>query len=124
MAAKTEARVLELRRVRPHWAPPASATSSAREGVEPLPSLSGIYRALLRHGLVERHARRKDAAHLQALGRPMELWQLDVVGGVLIADGTDAKVLTGVDDHSRYCVCCGVMARARTCGLSLSLELL
>jgi transposase InsO family protein len=42
----------------------------------------------------------------------MELWQLDVVGGVLTDDGTEAKLLTGIDDHSRYVVCCGVMARA------------
>lgn len=42
----------------------------------------------------------------------MELWQLDVVGGVLLSDGTECKVLTGVDDHSRFCVCAGVMLRA------------
>ena len=37
------------------------------------------------------------AAGLQAVGagRPMELWQLDVVGGVLLRDGTECKVLTG-----------------------------
>ena len=37
---------------------------------------------------------------------------MDVVGGVLLADGTEAKVLTGVDDHSRFCVCAGIMVRA------------
>jgi hypothetical protein len=42
----------------------------------------------------------------------MELWQLDVVGGVLLDDGTEAKILTGVDDHSRFCVCSGIMIRA------------
>jgi transposase InsO family protein len=42
----------------------------------------------------------------------MELWQLDVVGGVLLADGKECKVLTGFDDHSRFVVCAGVMARA------------
>ena len=42
----------------------------------------------------------------------MELWQLDVVGGVLLADGKECKVLTGIDDHSRFVVCAGVMARA------------
>ncbi len=42
----------------------------------------------------------------------MELWQMDIVGGVLIADGTECKVLTGIDDHSRYCVCSGIMVRA------------
>jgi hypothetical protein len=29
----------------------------------------------------------------------MELWQLDVVGGIVLSDGTELKVLTGVDDH-------------------------
>ena len=37
---------------------------------------------------------------------------MDVVGGVLLADGTGAKILTGIDDHSRYVVCAGVMERA------------
>ena len=42
----------------------------------------------------------------------MELWQMDVVGGVLLADGRQCKVLTGIDDHSRFIVCAGVMTRA------------
>jgi hypothetical protein len=42
----------------------------------------------------------------------MELWQMDVVGGVLLADGREAKVLTGIDDHSRFVVCAGLMLRA------------
>ena len=37
---------------------------------------------------------------------------MDVVGGVRLADGSEAKVLTGVDDHSRFCVAAGVMASA------------
>jgi hypothetical protein len=35
----------------------------------------------------------------------MELWQMDIVGGFALRDGTFAKCLTGVDDHSRLCVC-------------------
>jgi hypothetical protein len=42
----------------------------------------------------------------------MELWQMDVVGGVLLADGSECKVLTGIDDHSRFVVCSGVMTKA------------
>jgi Transposase and inactivated derivatives len=42
----------------------------------------------------------------------MELWQMDAVGGVLLADGRECKVLTGIDDHSRFIVCAGVMLRA------------
>jgi hypothetical protein len=30
----------------------------------------------------------------------MELWQFDVVGGIYLADGSELKCLTGVDDHS------------------------
>jgi hypothetical protein len=44
----------------------------------------------------------------------MELWQMDVVGGFLLADGSHAKALTGVDDHSRFCVSARLMPRERT----------
>ena len=47
-----------------------------------------------------------------ATGRPMELWQLDIVGGIRLADGGEAKVVTGVDDHSRFCVIAAVVRRA------------
>ena len=36
---------------------------------------------------------------------------MDVVGGFPLADGTSAKALTGIDDHSRMCVCARLMAR-------------
>jgi hypothetical protein len=42
----------------------------------------------------------------------MELWQMDIVGGVFLADGSEAKVVTGVDDHSRFCVIAQVVRRA------------
>jgi transposase len=114
MPAVIEARVLELRRNRPHWGPMSLRHQLAREGMAPLPSVSGIYRALLRHGLIEPKARRKKLPTYKRWerGRPMELWQMDVVGGVLLDDGTECKVLTGVDDHSRYCICAGIMLRA------------
>ena len=38
---------------------------------------------------------------------------MDVVGGVLLADGRQAKVLTGIDDHSRFVVCAGLMRGRR-----------
>jgi hypothetical protein len=44
----------------------------------------------------------------------MELWQMDTVGGFLMADGTTAKALTGVDDHSRFCVSAKLMPKERT----------
>jgi transposase InsO family protein len=42
----------------------------------------------------------------------MALWQMDLVGGIFLADGTEAKLVTGVDDHSRFCVICRVVVRA------------
>jgi Integrase core domain len=56
----------------------------------------------------------------------MELWQFDVVGGFLLADGRRAKALTGVDDHSRFCVSAFLMVREtaqRVCdGLALAMR--
>jgi Integrase core domain len=42
----------------------------------------------------------------------MELWQPDIVGGIQLADGGEAKVVTGVDDHSRFCVIATVVRTA------------
>lgn len=114
MPAVIEAQVCELRRQHSYWGPARIAYRLARDGVDPVPSHMGIYRALVRHGLVvphERHKRLRDFKRWER-GRPMELWQLDVVGGVLLADGTECKVLTGIDDHSRFVVLAGVMTRA------------
>jgi transposase InsO family protein len=114
MPAAIEARVLELRRRRPTWGHVNIAHQLRREGVDPVPSLSSVYRALVRHHLIEPKARRKRLPTYKRWerGRPMELWQMDVVGGVLLDDGTECKVLTGIDDHSRFSVCAGVMVRA------------
>jgi transposase InsO family protein len=79
-----------------------------------VPSLTTIYRVLVRHGLIDpvpRRRRREDYRRWQR-ERPMELWQLDIVDGIHLADGSEAKVVTGVDDHSRYCVIAHVVRRA------------
>jgi hypothetical protein len=44
----------------------------------------------------------------------MELWPRDLVGGFGLADGTSLKALTGIDDHSRFCVSAWLMPRERT----------
>jgi len=71
-----------------------------------LPSESAVYRALLRLNLIDADARRPRDRKWKRWerGKPMELWQMDVVGGFLLADGRRVKALTGVDDHSRFCV--------------------
>jgi hypothetical protein len=42
----------------------------------------------------------------------MELWQMDVMGGVLLTDGRELKAVTGIDDHPRFCVAAGLVERA------------
>ena len=43
---------------------------------------------------------------------------MDLVGGFLLADGSRAKALTGIDDHSRFCVSAAPdAARAHPAGL-------
>ena len=37
---------------------------------------------------------------------------MDVVGGVRLVDGSESKVITGLDDHARFCVSAFVTARA------------
>jgi hypothetical protein len=41
----------------------------------------------------------------------LELWQLDVMEARL-SNGSAVKILTGVDDHSRFCVVAHAMPRA------------
>ena len=69
---------------------------------------------LVRHHLIEPKKQRKRLRTYKRWerGRSMELRQMDIVGRVLLDDGTECKVLTGVDDHSRFCVCAGIMVRA------------
>ena len=114
MAPVTEARIVELRREHPGWGPRTLEHHLRREGFDPVPGRSSIYRCLIRHGLVTPEARKRKRADYKRWerARAMELWQMDVVGGVRLADGTEAKVVTGIDDHSRFCVSAHVVQRA------------
>jgi transposase InsO family protein len=111
---KVEDRIVTLRRSHPSWGPVRLLCQLEREQVREVPSHMAIYRALVRHHLIEPKNQRKRLRTYKRWerSRPMELWQMDVVGGVLLDDGTECKVLTGVDDHSRFCVCAGIMVRA------------
>jgi transposase InsO family protein len=116
MPAAVEAAVLELRRSRPYWGPRRLVFELAKRRVAPLPSESAVYRALVRARMIDPALRDRRSRKWKRWerGAPMELWQMDVVGGFPLADGTCAKVLTGVDDHSRFCVSARLMARERT----------
>jgi transposase InsO family protein len=113
MPAEVEALVCDLRRTHPFWGPVRLAHELSRRGVDPPPSRSGVYRALLRHRLIDttRRPKRTDWVRWER-HRPMELWQMDVVGGIMLTDGTELKALTGIDDYSRFVVIAALMERA------------
>ncbi|MGC1183825.1 MAG: IS481 family transposase [Candidatus Dormiibacterota bacterium] len=116
MPVPIEALVLELRRTHRYWGARRLVLELIRRQVDPVPSESAVYRCLVRAGVVEaaKRRRRKETWKRWERGEPMELWQMDIVGGFLLADGTSAKALTGVDDHSRFCVSARLMPRERT----------
>jgi transposase InsO family protein len=114
MPAEVEARICELRRHHPGWGQRRLAYELIRDGVDPPPGLTSIYRALVRNGLIQPKARRRPKAAWRRWerARPMELWQLDVMGGIWLTDGRELKAVTGIDDHSRFCVAAGLIERA------------
>jgi transposase InsO family protein len=112
--AAVEVRICELRRRHPDWGPRRLHHELGRDGLQPLPSRSAIYRALVRHRLIEPATRRRRKVDYRRWerDRPMELWQLDVMGGIWLTDGAELKAVTGIDDHSRFCVMAGLVQRA------------
>src|SRR5690348_12866479 len=116
MSAAVEAQLLEMRRAKPYWGARRLVLELGRKGVELAPSKSAVYRSLVRAGVIDplQRQRRKETWKRWERAAPMELWQFDVVHGFLLADGTSAKALTGIDDHSRFCVSARLMARERT----------
>jgi len=73
-----------------------------------------LTRALVGRGLVDptvRKRRRSDYKRWER-SRAMELWQMDIMGGVRLSDGSELKVVTGIDDHSRFCVSARLVRRA------------
>ncbi len=114
MGAVVEARIVGMRRAHPGWGPSRIRWELERAGVQPLPGRSSVYRALIRHGLVDpkKRKRRPEDYRRWERGRAMELWQMDVVGRIFLNGGVEVKVVTGIDDHSRFVVCAKVVARA------------
>lgn len=114
IAGEAEALVCELRRRHPGWGPRRLVHELERRGVMPVPSRATVYRVLVRNGLVEPGVRKRRRSDYRRWERSaaMELWQMDIVGGILLADGGECKMVTGIDDHSRFMVIAKVVQRA------------
>jgi cyanophycinase-like exopeptidase len=67
----------------------------------------------------KRKRRRQDCKRWQREA-PTQLWQLDITASVFLTDGTELKLISGLDDHSLYCVIATVVrrgtARAQSAG--------
>ncbi|MFP5252926.1 MAG: hypothetical protein ACLGH4_03920 [Actinomycetes bacterium] len=93
-----------------------------------VPSERTIDRVLIRQGLLRTRPRKRPRSSFLRFERPgsMQLWGIDIVGGVWIVDTVtaelrEAKVVTGVDDHARFCVLAKVVQRATGRAVCLAL---
>lgn len=111
LSAEVEAVICELRRAYPRWGPRRIAYELGLRGVTPAPGRTTVYRVLVRNGLVEPHKQ----THRRSYKRwqreaPMQLWQIDIMSGIFLAGGRECKLVTGIDDHSRFVVMAQVVA--------------
>jgi transposase InsO family protein len=121
-----EVEIARMRSSHPSWGPRRLVFELGKREITV--SESAVYRALVRLNLIDPTGRRRRDRKWKRWerGTAMELWQMDVVGGFVLADGTRAKALTGIDDHSRFCVSAYLMVRETSrnvCeGLALALR--
>jgi len=119
--AVVEVAVAEMRRKHPRWGsrrirmellrrPPAGMSVPAERTID---------RILIRQGLLRARPQKRPRESYQRFERPgpMQLWGIDIVGGISLVDVVtgevrEAKLVTGVDDHSRFCVMAAVVERA------------
>jgi transposase InsO family protein len=111
--AEVESAVCELRRAHPKWGPKRLVFEMDRRGHGTV-TRSTVYRVLVRNGLIEPKSRKRRRQDFKRWERPvaMQLWQLDVTASAFLADGREVKIVTGIDDHSRYCVIAKAVMRA------------
>jgi transposase InsO family protein len=120
-----EVAVAEMRRGHPRWGSRRIRLELLRKpgpwqsaGMV-VPSERTIDRILIRQGLLRQRPRKRPRDSYLRFERPgpMQLWGIDIVGGIQIVNTTtgelrEAKIVTGVDDHSRFCVMATVVERA------------
>jgi transposase InsO family protein len=129
-----EVAVAEMRREHPRWGSRRIRLEMLRKpgprspaGLV-VPSERTIDRILHRQGLARARPRKRPRESYVRFERPgpMQLWQMDIVGGLRLVSAVtgelrEAKVVTAVDDHSRYCVIATVAERATSRAVCLAL---
>ncbi len=101
---------------RPPALGPAHDRPLPRRGRSRAPPSRLDHRCLVRHRLIDpkkRRRKREDYRRWERL-KAMELWQMDVMGGVQLSDGRELKLVSGIDDHSRFCISAKLVERATT----------
>ena len=102
----------EMRRALSRWGARRICFELRRNGVAPVPLRARVYRVLVRNRLVDAQAQQHKRRYRRwERELAMELWQLDIVDGMTLANGRACKIVTGIDDHSRFMVIAAVVAR-------------
>ena len=125
-----EVAVAEMRRQHPRWGSRRIRMELLRKpapGVTVVPAERTIDRILIRQGLVATRPRKRPRESYQRFERPgpMQLWGIDIVGGIQLVDAVtgvvrEAKLVTGADDHSRFCVMAAVVEGATSLAICLA----
>ena len=134
VAEMVEVAVAEMRREHPRWGSRRIRLEMLRKPgpwvaeMAEVPSERTIDRILHRQGLLRARPRKRPRDSYKRFERPgpMQLWQMDIVGGIRLVslvtgELREAKVVTAVDDHSRYCVIATVIERATGRAVCLAL---
>jgi transposase InsO family protein len=110
LGAEVEALICQLRREHPRWGARRICHELAGRDLATAPSRATVHRVLTRNGMINPQAQEHRRKYKRwQRETPMHLWQLDIVGGVPLAEGRECKLLTGIDDHSRFVVIAAVL---------------
>lgn len=93
---------------------PCTIQNKLRKQMDRPPSRSAIHRCLIRNRLIDPKPRKRKASDYKRWerSRAMELWQMDVMSVLNLVKGMSLQLLTGLDDHSRFCVLAKLLPRA------------
>lgn len=106
--------IVTLRQRHPAWGARKLHAYLLAQGLQDLPSISGVQAVLRRAQLIDPEEGPKHRAFERfEHPNPHDLWQMDFKGYVLLQDAQQLHPLTILDDHSRYSLCIGVCANER-----------